>query len=254
MKRRNNEQLIAGRRPVLEALRGRRPVKKLLLARGVRGRVIDDLLTEAERRQVPIEWVDRSELTEQVAPIDNDQGVAAVVAPIALVELEDLLSAGHGRDHVPALLVCAEIQDPHNLGALIRTAACAGFDGAILPRHRTAGLTPAVAKASAGAIEHLPLAQVTNLSRSLQQMKAAGLWIFAADPSAQTTYWEADLTGPVALVVGSEGRGIPPLVRRQCDVGVSIPLSGPVESLNAAVAGALLMFEVVRQRRAKGVH
>lgn len=244
-------EILAGRRPVLEALRGRRTVRRVLIAAGARGRVVEELAAAAAARGVPVERAQRHDLDRTAAGVDH-QGVVAVVDPLPLAGLDDLLEAARRRGEPPLLLICAEIQDPQNLGSLIRTADAAGFHGVVLPRHRSAGPTPAVARASAGALEHMPLARVTNLSRCLDELKRAGLWICAAAGDAAQVYWDAPLTGPLALVVGSEGRGIPPLVRRHCDFAVRIPMRGRIQALNAAVAGALLMFEIARQRGLSG--
>ncbi|MFO7245485.1 MAG: 23S rRNA (guanosine(2251)-2'-O)-methyltransferase RlmB [Thermaerobacter sp.] len=240
-------EVLAGRRPVLEALRGPRPVRRVLIAAGARGRVVEELAAAAAARRVPVERASRDDLDRWAAGVDH-QGVVALAAPLPLAEVDDLLDAARRRGEPPLLLVCAEIQDPQNLGSLIRSAEAAGFHGVIVPRHRSAGPTPAVARASAGALEHLPLARVTNLSRCLDRLKEAGLWVCAAAGDAEQVYWDASLTGPLALVVGSEGRGIPPLVRRHCDFAVRIPMRGRIQALNAAVAGALIMFEIARQR------
>ncbi|HEX6989615.1 MAG TPA: 23S rRNA (guanosine(2251)-2'-O)-methyltransferase RlmB [Bacillota bacterium] len=240
-------ELLTGRRPVLEALRGRRRVHQVLVAAGARGGVVEQLADAAAARGVPLERAARADL-DRIAAGEDHQGVVAFAGPLPLVSVDALLAMARGRKEPPLLLICAEVQDPQNLGSLIRTADAAGFHGAVLPRHRSAGPTPAVARASAGALEHLPLARVTNLSRCLEQLKREGLWICAAAGDADQVYWEASLTGPLAVVVGSEGRGIPPLVRRHCDFAVRIPMRGRVEALNAGVAGALVMFEVARQR------
>lgn len=239
---------LEGRQPILETLRAGHRVRRLLVARGERHGSIAEILRLARENGVPVDEVPPEELARR-AQTRAHQGVIALVPPPPLVGLSDLIAAARHRGEDPLLVVSAEIQDPQNLGSLIRSAEAAGAHGIVIPRHRAAWLTPAVAKAAAGALAHLPVARVVNLPRALEDLKKEGIWICGADPDADKAYYEADLRGPLALVVGSEGRGIPRLVRRCCDFVVSIPMSGKVASLNAAVAGAILLFEVRRQRR-----
>lgn len=238
---------VEGRRPVLEALRAGR-LRRLLVAEGARGAAVDQLLAAAAAAGIPVTRVPRAEL-DRMAATDRHQGVIGDAAPIAYADVDQLLARAGRRGEPPLLLVCAEIQDPQNLGSLLRTADAAGVHGVIIPRHRSAALTPAVARASAGAVEHVPVARVINLARTLEELRRQGLWACALAADAERTLYEADLTGPLAIVVGSEGRGIPRLVREKCDFAVRIPMHGRIESLNAAVAGALVMYEAVRQRR-----
>ena len=163
--------------------------------------------------------------------------------------MEDILQRAHKRNETPFLLLCDEIQDPHNLGALLRSAEATGVHGVVIPSRRAVGLTPTVAKTSAGAVEHVAVARVTNMVQTMRLLKEAGLWIVGAEMNAEQTLWEADLTGPLAVVVGSEGAGLGRLVSEHCDFMVSIPMCGRVNSLNASVAGSLILFEVLRQRQ-----
>ena len=239
---------LEGRQPVLEALRGRRRVQRLFVAEGVRETGISPILEAAQAAGVPIEFVERRRL-DQLGRTRQHQGVIAFVEPFRYVEVDDIVEAAARNGEPPLVLVCAEIQDPQNLGALLRTAEAAGAHGAVVPRHRSAPLSPAVARAAAGAIEHLAVARVTNLSRTLEQLKVRGVWVVAASPDAEQVYFDADLTGPLAVVVGSEGRGIPRGVRAHCDFTVRIPMQGRLQSLNVSVAGGILLYEVVRQRQ-----
>jgi len=237
---------VVGRRAVLEALRAGRPVSRVLVARtaDVRG-PLREIVREARDRRVVIQIVDRRHLDTQARGIAH-QGVAALAAVVAPVTVEDLLQRIRDHGEAPFLVVLDGVQDPQNLGAIIRTADAAGAHGVSIPRRRAAGLSPAVARASAGAVAHLPVAQVGNLVVALERLKAAGVWIVGADPEGAERYDTAGLAPPVALVVGGEGRGLHRLVRERCDRVVRIPLRGRVASLNVSVAAALLLFEVAR--------
>ncbi len=231
---------------MLEALRAGRPVSRLLVARtaDVRG-PLREIMQEARARHVVVQIVDRRHLDTLARGVVH-QGVAALAAAAAPTTVEDLLQRIRDRAAVPFLMVLDGVQDPHNLGAVIRTADAAGAHGIIIPRRRAAGLSPAVARASAGAIAHLPVAQVGNLVAALERLKTHGVWIVGADPEGAERYDRAGLAPPVALVVGGEGRGLHRLVRERCDRVVRIPLRGQVASLNVSVAAALLLYEVAR--------
>jgi 23S rRNA (guanosine2251-2'-O)-methyltransferase len=240
-------EVLAGPRAVLEALRaGRRRVRRVLIARGA---VPEELVALARARGIPVEVVPR-EVLDRGARGGTHQGVVAEAEGFAYAGLEDVLTRGGAA---PLLMVLDGIQDPQNLGAILRTAEAAGAHGVIVPRDRAAGVTPAAVRASAGAAEHLPVVRVTNLATSLARLKDAGLWAVGADPAGGTELFRADLTGPLALVVGAEGKGLRSLTRSRCDLLVRIPLGGRVASLNAAAAAAVCLFEAVRQRRAKDV-
>jgi 23S rRNA (guanosine2251-2'-O)-methyltransferase len=240
--------LLEGRRPVLEALRAGRPVDRILLASGVGRGALADLLELARRRGVAVETVPRS-LLDAEASTGAHQGVLAVAAPIEPVDLAELLAVPLGGREPPFFLAMDGIEDPQNLGALARSAEAAGCHGLVLPRHGSAPLSAAAVKASAGALQHLPVAEVTNLARGLQRLGESGLWCIGLDGDAPASLFEVDLADePVCVVVGGEGAGLHRLVREACDVLVHIPMAGRVESLNASVAGALALFEVRRRR------
>ncbi len=237
---------IPGRRAVLEALRAQRPLRKILIGRTAHGATIRDILQEARQRDVVVQFVDAHRL-DRLAHAAHHQGVVALASARPLVNLEDMLGAARARGQPPFVLVLDGVEDPANLGAIIRTAEGAGVHGVIIPKHRAAGLTPAVAKTAAGALEYLPVAQVTNLARTLDDLKEAGLWVVGADPAAEDVYYRARLLPPLALVMGGEGKGLGRLVREHCDILVRLPMRGRIASLNVAVAAAVLLYEVVRQ-------
>ena len=237
---------MLGRRAVLEALRSDRPVSRLLVAPGanVRG-VVGEILREARARGIVVQTVDRRRLDAMARGLVH-QGVAAVVPAVAPVTVDELLERIKDRGEPPFLMVLDGVEDPHNLGAVIRTAEAAGAHGIIVPKRRAAGLSPVVIRASAGATAHLPVAQAGNLVAALERLKAQGVWVVGADPAGAERYDTAALTPPIALVVGGENRGLHRLVRERCDRVVRIPLHGRVASLNVSVAAALLLYEVTR--------
>lgn len=235
--------LIFGRNPVREALRSGQPLNKLLLARGITPRVHQELAALAREQGVPVQSVERAVLDRMFGG-QTHQGVAAYLSEQGYVEIEDLLA---GREN-PFILVANGIQDPHNLGAILRTAEAAGVDGVVIPARRAAALTGTVAKAAAGAAAYVPVARVTNIARTLRDLKERGLWVVGADAAAPTVYWEIDLKGPLALVIGGEAAGLGRVVREECDLLARLPMHGRINSLNASVAAALLIYEVIRQR------
>jgi 23S rRNA (guanosine2251-2'-O)-methyltransferase len=244
-------EILYGRQPVRETLRaGRRHVFKLLVARGLRpSGVVGEILSLAEKARVPSQEVDRRELDKLGGEV-NHQGLAAEVSGYPYVDAMTVLKMA-GQAGEPALvLILDHIQDPQNLGSLLRTADAVGVHGIIIPGRRAADVTPAAVRASAGAAEHVRVAQVTNLVQAMEQLKSEGLWLVGleARPGAQL-YTEASLTGPLGLVVGSEGQGLARLVRNTCDFLIRLPMRGQVESLNAGVAGGVALYEVFRQRR-----
>jgi 23S rRNA (guanosine2251-2'-O)-methyltransferase len=243
------ERVVYGIHPVLEALKARAAeVERLLLVEGVLpARVAGEVLALAQAARVRVERVAKERLAE-LAEGGVHQGVAAELRAYGYAELEDLLRVAKDANQPPLLVVLDGIQDPHNLGAIIRSAHGLGAHGVVLGRDRAVGVTAAVSKASAGAVEHLRVARVTNVSRALEELKAAGLWVAAADPKADTPLWEAALDGPMALVVGAEGEGVRPGVLGHSDFRLRIPLAAGSASLNASVAAALLLYEVRRQR------
>jgi 23S rRNA (guanosine2251-2'-O)-methyltransferase len=240
--------LIEGRRPVVEALRAGRPVDRILVASGAGRGALGDLLDLARHRGVEVQTVPRS-LIEAEARGGAHQGVLAIVAPIQPIDLTELLALPLAGREPPFFLALDGVEDPHNLGALARSAEAAGCHGLIVPRHRSAPLSAVAVKSSAGALQHLPVAEVPNLARAIEQLRASGIWCIGLDGAADTSLFNLDLADePVCIVVGNEGTGLHRLVRDSCDALVHIPMSGHIESLNASVAGALALFEVRRRR------
>lgn len=240
--------IIAGRRPVMEALRAGTRIEKVVLLQGVQGNVISDLRALAESNGVQVIVASKQDF-RQLAINATTQGVVAVVQSKDFIDLETLLRIPAERNERGFVLVLDEIEDPQNLGALVRTAECAGAHGVIIPRHHAATVTTTVVKASAGATEHMPMAEVTNIVNTLERLKEAGYWIIGLDRGGEHSYTDPDYSTPTALVVGNEGRGIRRLVKEHCDELVKISLFGKIDSLNASVAGALAMYEVTRQRK-----
>lgn len=243
--------VIEGRQPVREALRAGVPLTWVRIARGTRGAVVTEIVEAAKAAGVAVFTVDRRELDRQV-PGRRHQGVVAAYAGFRYTTLDKIIDQARQAAQEPFLLLAAGVVDPQNLGSLLRTAAAAGVHGVVIPRHRATEVTQTVIRASAGAALHVPVAVVTNLSHAMQELKEAGLWLVAADPGAGDSLFDINLRGPIAVVVGAEGTGIPRLVREHCDLAARIPMLGPVGSLNAGVAGALIMYEVLRQRLADG--
>jgi 23S rRNA (guanosine2251-2'-O)-methyltransferase len=243
-------RVVYGIRPVLEALRARaRDVSLLLVVEGETQKAVREVVDAARAAEVAVETKARV-VVDEMAGHGNHQGVCAVVGEYPYVEPEGLLETARARGEAPLIVVLDGVQDPQNLGALVRSAHVLGAHGIIIPQDRAAPVTPAVVRASAGATEHVQVARVVNLARALDALKEAGLWIAGGVADSASAPWDVDLTGPTALVVGAEGKGIRPLVLRQCDFLVRIPMLGRVASLNVSVAGALLMYEALRQRLA----
>lgn len=245
------DDIIYGINPVLEALRGGRRAFELFVAGGGSDRRLEKILALAAEKHVPVRQREKSDIA-RLCGTDYHQGVALKVEPFPYADLGDVLDQWRESGESGLLLVLDGIQDPHNLGALIRTAACAGVHGVIIPKDRAAGITAVVEKTSAGAIETIPVARVANIAQTLEELKSDGFWIFGAHGEAGESIYGQDLTGNAVLVIGGEGEGLRPLVRKKCDKLVAIPLKGGVGSLNASVAGGVLLFEAVRQRVAKG--
>ncbi len=242
------EEIIYGVNPVQEALRSSRRAFELFLAGGSNDRRLEKILKLAADKGVPVRQRDKRDIA-RLCGTEHHQGVALRVEEFPYLELADIMECWQKSGTAGLILVLDGIQDPHNLGALIRTAACAGCHGVIIPRDRAVGVTPAVEKASAGAVATIPVARVTNINHALTELKAAGFWIYGTTSDAPTPLYGHDFTGHLALVIGSEGEGLRPLVRKSCDMLISIPLQGGVESLNASVAGGIVLFEAVRQRQ-----
>ena len=237
--------VLYGRNSVLEALRAGRPIHRLLVASSAHG--LDAHVELAAQQRIPIVAVDRRDLDRRVG--DHHQGIAADAEPFRYTHPSAILARAEQLQQPPFVLVLDSLQDPQNFGTLLRTAQACGVHGLIIPEHRAVGVTPAVSNASAGAIEHLLVARVTNLARTLKELEARNVWVFGLAPDADQPYFEADLSGPLALVVGSEGSGLGRLVRASCDALVRIPMAPTaIQSLNAAVAGSLVLYEAYKQR------
>lgn len=228
-----------------EALAAGRPIRRIVVARGQHSSRIQKILDLARSRGVPVRFEDRAQL-DRASGSQNHQGVIAFAASKAAIEIEDLLK---NESPSQVLVLLDGVEDPHNMGAIVRTALAAGANGMIIPERRSAGLTDTVARVSAGALAHLPVAHVKNLARAIEQLKDANFWVVGLDEKAQKNYAEVDYKGRVAIVMGSEGAGLHELVRKRCDFVVSIPTSGPVGSLNVSVAAGIVLFEIVRQRQ-----
>ena len=239
--------VIAGRNAVTEALRSGREIERILIADGSEGS-ISKIVALAKERGISVRFEDRRALDRITDEVH--QGVVAYAAAAKYSSVSEILRAAEERGEDPFIMILDDIEDPHNLGAIMRTAECAGAHGIIIGKDRAAGLTETVAKASAGAIEYMKVAQVTNIARTVDQLKEKGVWIAACDMDGDE-YTKADLTGAIGLVIGNEGKGISRLVREKCDFVVSIPMVGKISSLNASNAASILMYEVVRQRSAK---
>lgn len=241
------EDMVAGRNAVMEALKGSRSVNKLMIANGSTEGSIKEIIAVAKEKGVNIQYWDRSKL-DSIARGIRHQGVLARVAPVQYAELEDILQVAKDRNEPPFIVLLDELEDPHNLGAILRTADAAGVHGVLIPKHRSCPLSATVAKTSAGAVEHVPVARVGNLVQTIKKLKQEGLWVAAADMDGKD-YYDTDLTGPLLLIIGSEGQGVGRLVKEQCDFVVRIPMVGRINSLNASVAGSILMYEAMKQRR-----
>lgn len=243
------EQYIGGKRAVTESLRAGRPIHKLWIIEKLQ-RSSQPFLLEAKKQGIVVQIADKRKLDQLVSDVPH-QGVVAQIAAYDYTDLENLLVTAKTQGTVPFLLVLDEIEDPHNLGSILRTAECTGVHGVIIPKHRSAGLTAVVAKTSAGALEYVPVAKVTNLAQTLDRLKEEGFWIAGADGSAEETVFESDLTMPIAVVIGNEHKGIGRLIKQKCDFLARLPMAGQINSLNASVAAAAFMFETVRQRNLK---
>lgn len=244
--RQSHEDILAGRNAVSEALRSGRALDCIWVAKGERTGSIVPLLAQCRERGLLIKEVDIRKMDAVCGP--NHQGIAAVAACKAYVSVEDILAIAEKRGESPFIVICDELNDPHNLGAIARTAEAAGVHGIIIPKHRSVGLTTTVYKASAGAIEYMPVARVGNLTDTIKQLKKAGVWVYGLDMNGDT-WCQTNLTGGLAIVVGSEGNGIGRLVREQCDGILSLPMVGQINSLNASVACGIALYEAARQRQ-----
>jgi 23S rRNA (guanosine2251-2'-O)-methyltransferase len=242
---------LEGRNPIIEALKAGRTIEKLYIAKGASEGSIRQIVSMARERGIVINEMERFKL-DSMSETRNHQGVIAIVSPYAYAEVDDILEEARIKGEQPFIILLDEIYDPHNLGSVIRTANACGAHGVIISKRRAVGLTPTVAKASAGAIEYVKVSKVTNMTQTIKYLKEKGLWVAGADMDGEKMYYEADLSGPIALVIGSEGEGVGKLIKDNCDFIVKMPMKGQISSLNAGVAGAVLMYEVVRQRSLKG--
>ena len=246
--------ILAGRHAVVEAIKAGRGINRILLADGLRGPSVHELRDLARENGVTVDVVSRAKLDAAVPEGVRHQGVLAYVAPVAYVAVEEIIAAARERGEDPLLLLLDGIEDPQNLGALLRTADAAGVHGILLPRRHSVPLTETVARVSAGALAYVPVARIGNIAQTMRALKEQGFWIAGADMAGEEMYDRANLTGALVLVIGSEGRGMSRLTRDLCDFTVRLPMRGKINSLNASAAGAILMYEVLRQRTAKVCH
>ena len=243
----NKSDVIAGRNPVSEAIRNGRAIDKILVAKGEKNGAVVGILAKAREKQILVKEVDRTKL-DYVCGNETHQGIVAFAAVREYSTVEEILDYAAERGEAPFLMVLDEVEDPHNLGAIIRTAECAGVHGVIIPKRRSAGLSYTVGKASAGAVEYMRVARVTNISVLIDELKSKGIWVYGADMNG-TDYSECDFSGACAIVIGNEGKGISRLVREKCDVIVSLPMKGKINSLNASVAAGILMYSAMKDRK-----
>ncbi len=244
------DDVLVGRNAVTEALKSGRGINKLWIASGDREGSVAEIAALAKERGIVVQYVERAKI-ESLAGGHRHQGVLAYVAPVPYAELDDILKAAEEKGEAPFLVLLDELEDPHNLGALLRTADATGVHGILIPKRRSVSLNATVAKTSAGAVEYVPVARIGNIAQTLKKLKEKGFWVAGADMDGEKAYYEADLTGPLVLVVGSEGRGMSRLTKEACDFIVSMPMVGRINSLNASVAGSILMYESMRQRLQK---
>ena len=241
-----NSLLIEGRNAVLEALRSEKPIDKIFVQDGCQDGPVRTIVREAKKRDVILNFVDKERLNH-LSETGRHQGVIAYGAAYEYASVEDMLALAEKKGEDPFLILLDNIEDPHNLGAIIRTANLVGAHGVIIPKRRAAGLTAVVARTSAGALNYTPVAKVTNLKKTMEDLKEKGLWFVCADMNGELMY-RLNLKGPIGLVIGSEGDGVGRLVREKCDMVASIPMKGDIDSLNASVAAGVLAYEIVRQR------
>lgn len=243
---------LEGKNPVLEALKADHAINRIYIEKDLKDPVLEKIYAVARSKGIVVTYLEKAKM-DQMAETRNHQGVIADVAPYSYAEVDDILEKANSLGQPPFVFILDGITDPNNLGSIIRTAECAGVHGIILPKRRSASLTPVVAKVAAGAAEHIPIARVTNLTRTIQDLKDKGLWIAGADVAGETSYYKYDFQRPLAVVIGSEGEGISRLVRENCDVLIRIPMYGEINSLNAAVAAALIAFRAAEKREEAGL-
>ena len=238
---------VEGRNSVLELLESGKDINKIFVTRGEKHGSINKIIAIAKERRIIIVEKDKKQMDE-MAQEENYQGVIAIVPPFEYVEVEDILNVAKQRGEEPFVLILDGIEDPHNLGSIIRTAETAGVHGIIIPKRRAASVNSTVNKTSAGAVEHMKIARVTNITDTIEELKQAGLWICGTDIEAEKYYYNQDLTGPLGIVIGNEGKGISEKVKKNCDFNVKIPMKGKITSLNAAVSTGIIVYEAVKQR------
>jgi len=246
---RDNESVIEGRNAVIEAFRSGREIDRLFIKDGLSDGQIQTIKREAKKKELRIDFVSKERL-DQISQTGNHQGVIAYIAAYEYSELEDIFAIAETKGEDPFIFILDNIEDPHNLGAIIRTANMCGAHGVIIPKNRAVGLTSTVAKVSAGALNYTPVVRVTNISRTIEELKERGVWVACADMDG-TIMYDLNLTGSIALVIGAEGSGVSRLVKEKCDYIASIPVKGDIDSLNASVAAGVMAYEIVRQRRAQ---
>ena len=246
-KYKNYENIIIGRNSIREALRVERSIDTIYISKGSHIGAINEIIKKAKEKDILIKQIAQQKM-DFMCNSKNHQGIIAIVAQYSYSTIDDILLNAEEKGELPFIVVADQIEDPHNLGAIIRTAECAGAHGIIIPKRRSAGLTYAVNKASAGALEYMPIARVTNVASTLDELKKKSIWIYGADITG-SNWCETNLKGAIALVIGSEGYGISKLVREKCDFIVSLPMMGNINSLNASVAAGILMYEICRQRK-----
>ena len=244
------EDQVEGRNAVLELLESGKDINKIFVTRGEKHGSINKILAIAKERKIIVVEKDKKQM-EEMAQEENYQGVIAIVPPFEYVEIEDILETAKERNEDPFILILDGIEDPHNLGSIIRTAETAGVHGIIIPKRRAASVNSTVSKTSAGAVQYMKIARVTNITDAIEKLKQLGLWICATDINTDKYYYNQDLTGPLGIVIGNEGKGISEKVRKSCDFAVKIPMKGQVESLNAAVSTGIIVYEAVKQRNKK---
>lgn len=246
------EEVIAGKHSVTEALRSGRTINKIWIADNAQKHLIMPIVAEARKLGIVIQNVDKRKL-DQLVPGVQHQGVVAQAAPHAYVDVDDILKIAEDKGEAPFLLILDEIEDPHNLGSILRTADCTGAHGVILPKRRSAQITATVSKTSAGAVEYVPVARVTNLAQTIEQLKEMGVWVVGTVVDATEDIYDTNVfNGPVAIVIGNESKGMGRLIREKCDVLVKLPMNGQINSLNASVAAGVVMYEVLRRRHLQG--
>ena len=246
----NFDDQVEGRNSVLELLETEKDINKIFITRGEKQGSINKIIGRAKGKGIVLVEVDKSKLDE-MSQTGNHQGVIAIVPPFEYCDVEDILEEAKSRNEEPFILILDGIEDPHNLGAIIRTAETAGVHGVIIPKRRAASVNSIVNKVSAGAVEHMKIARVNNINDTIQFLKDNGLWIIGTDAKAENYYYEQDLTGPIALVIGSEGFGMNRLVSENCDILVKIPMRGKITSLNASVSAGIVTYDIVKQRSSK---